>query len=214
LAAHRPTIAGVAWFLDGTRVAILRGAPELPTDRKVPAGYDPNKRELAIVSIAAGGAAPVARALVVAGTPSIAASDDRILVTGATTQLFDAAGAPIAPPAPLPDHATRASYAAGVFVVVGADGTITLVDPKAGAIVTTWAAPDTIDAVAIPHGVVALDLHGTVRVGCLASGAIKPVAEASAGAAATRVQVVGDRLVVAADGPDPIRVAAFAPPCR
>jgi hypothetical protein len=46
-----------------------------------------------------------------------------------------------------------------------------------------------------------------VRVACVSGHTITQVAEAHVGKAASSVQVLGDRLVVSADGPDPIRVA-------
>jgi hypothetical protein len=55
--------------------------------------------------------------------------------------------------------------------------------------------------------VASVNLDGTVRVACVSGHTITQVAEAHVGKAASSVQVLGDRLVVSADGPDPIRVA-------
>ena len=43
-------LGGIAWFPDGTRVALLVNEPSLRTDQKAPPGHDPTKRELVIVS--------------------------------------------------------------------------------------------------------------------------------------------------------------------
>ncbi len=206
-------IAGIAWFADAAHVALLVDQPAQRVDRPIPAGRDPSERELVIVALAGG--EPIRRAITLAGTPSIAASTDRVLVAGNTSLLFDRAANPIAVPTGLPDYVTRVSFGAGVFVVVGATGDVTLVEPRDGSTVATWHPPEpAIDAIAIPHGIVAVDLKGTVRLGCLANGAIRVTAEASAGSAATRVQLVGDRVVVVGDGPDPVRWATFANPCH
>jgi hypothetical protein len=70
------------------------------------------------------------------------------------------------------------------------------------------------DAVPLQHGVLAIDLEGNVLVGCLDGGAIRKVAEVASGAASAVIQLVGDRVVVAGAGADPVRVATFATPCH
>ena len=207
-------LVGVAWFPDGKRVALLLDPPPLRVDKPAPHGYDRNTRDLVIVTLV-GTAPPVRRTLTIEGTPIMTASDDRVIVAGNQTMLFDANGQPLAWPAALPAIARRVTFGAGVFVVVGADGTITLLEPRTGSALATWATPaGTLDAVAFPHGVAAIDVHGTVRIGCRAGATITQASEVSAGKAATNIQVLGDRLVVAADGPEPIRVATLTNPCQ
>ena len=206
-------VGGVAWFPDGTRVALLLNGPALRVDQRPPRDYDRNKRELVIASLA-GTEPPIRRDITVAGTPVIAAGDDRIVVGGKTTQLFNGRGEPVDVAfTTLPEFVARASYGAGRFVLVGSDGTVTLLDAKSGAKVATWGGQGTQDAAATGTTVVAIGSDGTVRVGCLTGTTVTEVAKASAGAAATLVQLVGDRVVVSADGPDPIRVATLTSPC-
>jgi hypothetical protein len=211
--SRQSELVGLAWFTDASRVALLVGPPRPRVDRPPPTGYDPDKRELVIATLS-GGVPPVRRPVTVPGTPMVAAGDDRVLVAANQTILFDAAGSTIAGPDALPGYVVRASFGAGMFALVGDGGKVILVDPHAGATLATWALDGVSDAVAIPHGVVAVDLGGNVHVGCLSAGAIKPIAEVRVDRIATHVQVLGDRLVVSAGGPEPIRVATFTNPCE
>jgi len=206
-------LGGIAWFPDGTRVALLINEPSVRTDRPAPRGYDPTMRELVIVSLA-GTEPPARRTIKVEGTPGIAAGDDRVIVIGNSTQLFDARAEPVAVAfAPLPESVARASFSAGRFVLVSGNGKITLLDARSGATLATWGEPGIHDAVATGNTIVAVDLKGTVHVGCVAGKVVSAVAQASAGSVADIVQVVGDRVVVSADGPDPVRVATLTSPC-
>ena len=207
-------LGGIAWFPDGTRVALLVNEPSLRTDQKAPPGHDPTKRELVIVSLA-GTEPPARRTITVEGTAGIAAGDDRVIVTGNSTQLFDVRAEPVVVAfAPLPEFVGRASFSAGRFVLVSGSGTITLLDARSGASIATWGGPGIHDAVISGNTIVAVDLKGSVHVGCVAGKAVTAVAEISAGSAADIVQIVGDRVVVSTTGPDPIRVATLTSPCR
>ena len=213
-AASTKRLGGVAWFPDGTRVALLLNGPALRVDQRPPPGYDPSKRELVIVSLA-GTEPPARRSITVEGTAVIAAGDDRVIVSGRSTQLFDVHAEPVAVSfTSLPDGVARASFNAGRFVLVGSDGTITLLDARSGTIVATWGQTGIADAVVTGNTIVAVDREATVHVGCLAGGKVSEVAKASVGSVGIFVQIVGDHVVVEADGPDPIRVAALASPCQ
>ncbi len=205
-------LGDIAWFPDGARVALLINAPSVRTDRPMPRVQDPTKRELVIVSLT-GTEPPVRRTITVEGTPGIAAGDDRVIVTGNSTQLFDARAVPVPVAFALPEFVGRSSFSAGKFVLVSGDGTITLLDARSGSSLAAWGGPGIHDAVATGNTIVAVDLQGAVHVGCVAGNVVREVAKASAGSVADMVQVVGNRVVVSADGPDPIRVATLTSPC-
>lgn len=206
-------LAGIAWFPDGSRVALLMNGPALRVDQRPPAGYDRTKRELVIVTLG-GTDQPIRHGITIAGTPVIAAGDERVVVGGKTTQLFDGRGEPLDVAfTALPEFVARASYSAGRFVLVGSDGKVTLLDARSGATIATWGGEGIVDAAATGTTIVTVGSDATVHVGCLAGSTVTEVAKASAGSAATLVQLVGDRVVVSADGPDPIRVASLAAPC-
>jgi len=102
-----------------------------------------------------------------------------------------------------------------IFAVTGHAGEVTLVRPTDGAVLATWQTDtQAIDAVPVPHGVVSVDIKGTVRVGCLESAKIRTVAEVSSGSFGLIVQLVGDRIIVVDGGANPIRWATFANPCH
>lgn len=204
-------IRQIAWFPDGQRVALLVEPKGPLVDRPAPAGYDRNKRELVIVSLA--GAEPAARGVVtVKGTPVIAAGDDRVMVAGNDTQMFNLRAEPLDVAfTARPEFASHVSFDAGRFVHVRGNGTITLVEARSGATVATWGGEGISDAVARGNTIVSVGSDATVHVGCLAGGKVTEVAKASAGKVANRVQIVGDRVVVEAEGPDPIRVATLTP---
>lgn len=207
-------LAGVAWFPDGARVALLIDAPALRVDQRPPPGYERNKRELVIVSLA-GTEPPARRPVTVEGTAVIAAGEDHVLVSGRSTQLFDVHAEPVPVSfTSLPEAVARASFNAGRFVLVGSDGTVALVDARSGATVATWATTGLADAVAAGNTIVAVDREATVHVGCVAGDKVSEVAKASVGSVGLFVQIVGDHVVVEADGADPIRVATLASPCQ
>ncbi len=134
-------------------------------------------------------------------------------MSGRSTQLFDVRAEPVAVSfTSVPDGVARASSNGGRFVLVGSDGTITLLDARSGTTVATWSKVGIADAVATGNTIVAVDREATVHVRCLAGGKVSEVAKASVGSVGIFVQVVGDHVVVEADGPDPIRVVALASP--
>ncbi|MBA3461175.1 MAG: hypothetical protein H0T46_14520 [Deltaproteobacteria bacterium] len=136
-------------------------------------------------------------------------------MSGRSTQLFDVRAEPVAVSfTSVPDGVARASFNAGRFVLVGSDGTVTLLDARSGAIVATWSKTGIADAVVAGNTIVAVDREATVHVGCLADGKVSEVAKASVGSVGIFVQIVGDHVVVEAEGPDPIRVATLASPCQ
>ena len=146
------------------------------------------------------------------GATALAAAADRVLVAAPRPAVLDRSAAVVAEPA-LPDGLIRVREGAGMFAAVGAAGEIALVRASDGTVVATWDA-HAFDAVPVAHGVVAIDLEGTVRVACLEAGGLRKVAEAASGAASAVIQVVGDRLVAAGAGANPVRVARFASQCR
>jgi sorbitol-specific phosphotransferase system component IIBC len=102
-----------------------------------------------------------------------------------------------------------------MFAVTGHAGEVTLIRASDGHVLATWRGDSpVVDAVPIAHGVLSIDIKGTVRVGCLEHDALRTVAEASASASGVLIQLVGDRVVVSDGGADPIRWATFANPCR
>jgi hypothetical protein len=193
-------VKGVAWSADASHVALLLESRARDGTRST---------EVVVVS-AADGSARGRRTI--PGAKKIAASDQRVLVAARTPVLLDLDGTVVAEPAPVPPSVTRVREGAAMFAAIGAAGAVALVRPADGAVVATWEVK-AVDAVPVPGGVVAVDLEGTVRLGCLEGGAIRQVAEVDSGVASAVVQHVGGRLVVAGAGAEPVRVATFANPC-
>jgi hypothetical protein len=194
-------VKAVAWFADTRHVAMLTASR----------GRD-GKRSTAIVVVSvADGRVRGQREL--DGATALIASEDRLLVAATKVVVLDLDAKVVAEPAPIPDSVIRVREGAGVFAAVGAAGAVALVRPADGAILATWDV-HAFDAVPVPHGVVAIDLEGNVLVGCLEGSAIRKVTEVASGAPSAVIQLVGDRIVVAGAGADPVRVATFASPCR
>jgi hypothetical protein len=144
---------------------------------------------------------------------TLIASKDRLLVAAKTVVVLDLDANVVAEPAPIPGSVTRVREGGGMFAAIGAAGDVALVRPSDGAVLGTWDV-HAFDAVPVPHGIVAADMDGNVRVGCLEGDAIRQVAEVASGAFGPIIQLVGDRIVVAGRDTDPVRVATFANPCR
>jgi hypothetical protein len=194
-------VRGVAWFADALHVAMLI---ESTTDD------GKRKTEIAVASIADGrerGRRDIA------GASALVASGDRVLVLATRPVVLDIEARVVAEPVPMPLSPSRVREGAGMFAVVGAAGVVALVRPADGAVLTSWDG-HAIDAVPVPRGVVAVDLDGNVRVGCLEGSAIRVAAEVASGARGAIIQRVGDRIVLAGGGADPVRVARFTSPCR
>jgi hypothetical protein len=85
--------------------------------------------------------------------------------------------------------------------------------PSDGAVVATWDV-QAHDAVPVPHGIIAIDDEGVVRVGCVQGSAVHEAAQVASGQKLAIVQQVGDRIAVLGGGTDPVWVATFANPCR
>jgi hypothetical protein len=188
-----------AWFTDTKHVALL-------IESRAPDGA--RSTEIAIVSAADG---RLRGRVAVEGASALVATQDRLLVASKKPVVLDLDAKVIAEPA-LPPSLTRVREGSGTFAAVGAAGAVALVDPASGAVVATWDA-NAIDAVPVPRGVVVVDLAGNVRVGCTSGNAIKNVFEIASGVPGAVIQLVGDRIVVAGGGPEPVRAARFTNPC-
>lgn len=190
----------VAWFSDAAHVALL-------LERRAPDGA--RSQELVVVGVdgTLRGRRPVE------GATAMIASEDRLLVVAGTLALLDLDAGVVAAPSPVPDSVVRLGHGGGMFAAVGIAGAVALVRPSDGAVLATWDV-HAADAVPVEHGVVVVDQQGTVRVGCLDGGGVREVATVASGASAPIIQRVGDRIVIAGSDADPVRVAAFANPCR
>lgn len=197
---HVP-VRQVAWFADAAHVALL-------VEQRAPDGA--RSQEIVVVAAADG---RVRGRRAVEGVTAMIASDDRVLVAAGKAILLDLDAGLVAEPSPVPDSVVRLSHGGGMFAAVGAAGAVALIRPSSGVVLATWDVHAS-DAVPVERGVVAVDLAGTVRVGCLDGGDIRKVAEVASGASAPIIQRVGDRIVVAGAEADPIRVATFANPCQ
>ena len=189
----------VAWFADTAHLAVL-------LESRAPDGT--RRTEVAIVSTA-DGRARGRRA--VEGAQILVATQDRLLVGSKKPIVLDVDATVVAEPA-LPPSLVRVREGAGMFAAVGAAGAVALVKPADGAVVTTWDA-GAIDAVPVERGLVAVDLAGNVRVGCVDGPQIRSVAEVASGVAGAVIQRVGDQIVVAGAGTPAVRVATFKNPC-
>jgi len=207
---RRKPASAVAWFANDTHVAIEIGPPPQLVDRPTV------KRTLELVVASAADGKPRGRLALEPGvTAKLAASEDRVIVAGAKTLVVDLDAKVVAGPSGLPDSPSRVAFGAGMFAVTGHAGEVTLVRPTDGAVLATWQTDtQAIDAVPVPHGVVSVDIKGTIRVGCLESAKIRTVAEVSSGSFGLIVQLVGDRIVVVDGSANPIRWATFANPCH
>jgi len=191
----------VAWFADATHVALLLESR---------AGTGGRATEIVVVS-AADGRERGRREL--EGASALIASEDRVLVAAKKVVVLDRDANVVAEPSPMPLSVIRVREGGGMFAAVGAAGAVALVRPSDGAVLATW---DThaIDAVPLPHGVVAVDFDGNIRIGCLENGTIRTAGETASQARGAIIQLVGDRIVVAGAGADPVRVATLASPCH
>jgi len=196
-----PSVRQVAWFADGAHVAILletRNPPNRPAF---------NRQELVIATRDG----KARGRLELEAVTDLVAGSDRVLVSGRKLQVFDLDARAVST---LPGTVVRASEGAGMFALSrGGRGSVTLVRPDDGAVIATWNVPVN-DAVPVPHGVVAVDFDGTVRVGCVADGTVREVASVATTAKGPIVRLVGDRIVLAGGGPRPVQVATFTSPCR
>ena len=192
----------VAWFTDALHVALV-----LET-------RDPSGRRTSEVVVAALADGSVLGRYPVTAVMAMAAGQDRVLVSASNKViLLDRTAAVVAEPAGMPASVSRINENGGMFAATGATGAVALVRATDGVVVATWDV-HAADAVPVPHGVVAVDDAGVVRVGCLQGNALKPVAEAPSGALGAIIQIVGERVVLAGAGADPVRVATFTNPCH
>ena len=188
----------VAWFADTSHVAMVieaRATPGTRTQEIVTASADGHVR---------------GRHRVAGMVTAMVASDDRVLVGASKMVVLDLDAKVIAEPAL---SVLRVSEGGGMFAATLTARGVALLRPSDGAVLATWDVPAN-DAVPVPHGVVAVDFEGTVRVGCLDGGVVREVANVASGTRAPIIQRVGDRIVVAGSDANPIRVATFTNPCH
>ncbi len=190
----------VAWFADAAHVALL-------VEKRAPDGT--RSQEIVVVAAADG---KVRGRRAVEGVTAMVASEDRLLLAGGKAVLLDLDAGVVAEPTPVPDSVVRLGHGGGMFAAVGAAGAVALLRPSDGAVLATWDVHAN-DAVPVERGVIAVDLQGTVRVGCLDGAGIRKVVEVASGGSAPIIQRVGDRIVVAGGADDPVRVATFSNPC-
>lgn len=194
-------VKAVAWFADAAHVAMLIASRARDGRRTT---------EIVVASVSDGRARGRRE---IEGASALVASGDRLLVAARKVVVLDLDAKVVGEPSPIPDSVTRVREGGGMFAAVGAAGDVALVRPVDGAVLATWGA-NALDAVPVPRGAVAIDLEGNVLVGCLEGTTIRKVADAASGARGAVIQLVGDRIVVAGAGANPVRAAAFANPCR
>ncbi len=193
------SLKAVAWFADTKHVALLLESRSRD-----------GKRTTEVVIAAADGKARGRRA--VDGASALVASADRVMVAATKVVVLDLDAKVVAEPTPMPLSVYRVREGAGMFAAIGAAGAVALVRPSDAAVLASWDGR-ALDVVPLAHGVVAVDREGKVRVGCLDGNAIRATAEVASDVRGAVIQLIGDRLVLAGAGKDPVRVATFVNPC-
>jgi hypothetical protein len=95
-----------------------------------------------------------------------------------------------------------------------ADWSIRVVDPASGAVRATWAGP-LLDAVALPGGLVAIDMQGRLHAGCLTAGGVQEIGTADTEIMAAQLAATGDgRLVIAGAGAVPVHTTVVQLHCK
>jgi len=198
---HEVPVKRTAWFADATHVAIVIES------------RDKLNRASSELVIADATGKVRGRQSLPGLVDSIIASADRVVVDSSNKiHLYDLDAKLIAEPE-LKASARLVNEGAGMFAIPINGGGVALVRPSDGVVVATWDI-DANDAVAIPNGLVVVESDGMVHVGCVHGHDIREVAKLASGVQDPVVQRVGDRIVVAGAGANPVRVAAFASPCR
>ena len=139
----------------------------------------------------------------------VVASGDRVLLRRAAGKplVLDLDAKVIAEPNL---NAVKINEGSGMFTAALADRGVALVRPSDGAVVATWDV-HAWDAVPVPHGIVAIDNDGVVRVGCVQGSAVREMAQVPSGQKLSIIQHVGDRIAVLGNG---VWVATFSNPCK
>jgi hypothetical protein len=142
----------------------------------------------------------------------VVASSDRVLLgrAGQKPLVLDLDAKVIAEPNL---SSVKVNEGSGMFAVALADRGVALVRPSDGAIVATWDV-QAHDAVPVPHGIVAIDDDGVVRVGCVQGNTVRETAQVPSGQKLAIIQHVGDRIAVMGHTMNPVWVATFTNPCR
>jgi hypothetical protein len=190
----------VAWSTDTAHVAVL-----VQHHRDSSGGM--GKQEIAI----AARDGRVRGRLDVVAVTGMVASNDRVLVAraGAKPLVLDLDAKVVAEPNLTVGHINEG---AGMFAIAIPQNGLALLRPSDGGVIATWDV-ETNDAVPVPHGVVAVDSEGTVRVGCLHGNAIREAAKVATGQKLAIIQHVGDRIALMGGGANPVWVASFSNPC-
>jgi len=193
-------VKAVAWFEGADHVALLlesRSGGTRATEIVVTSATDGRARGRRVIE----------------GASALVATADRLMVAGQKVVLLDLDANVVAEPAGMPLSVLRVRKGAGTFAALGAAGSVALVRPADGAVLGTWDVR-AVDAVPMPGGVVAVAFDGKVNVGCLEGDTVRTVAQVESGVAAPVIQIVGDKVVVAGAGANPVRMATLVDPCR
>lgn len=197
-------IQATSWSGDGRHVAVLQGWSG-PRTGAVPAS------RVVVLDVAR----PDDPAVIPAdGATAVRIAGDRVVIAAEDSRVFDLAGAQIAALPKGHGAPIRLSGGdAGPVFLVEADFSLRVVDPATGAVRATWPGP-VLDAVAVPGGLVAIDLEGRLHAGCLGAGGVAEAGTAETGVRNAQLAATGDgRLVILGAGAEPVHTATFQLRC-
>jgi hypothetical protein len=196
-------IQATSWSPDGTHAAaLLSWTGPQPPDDGAPA------TRVVILDLARHAAPVTLRA---DGASGVRIVGDRVVVTAEVVRVFSLAGAEVAalPAGHGAPNGISGGDGGGPMFLMDADWSIRVVDPASWAVRATWAGPF-LDAVAVPGGLVAIDLDGRLHAGCLGTGGLTEVGTADTGVRAAQLAATGDgRLVISGAGAVPVHTVTF-----
>ena len=196
-------IRATSWSPDARHVAVLLdwNGP-IPTDGEEP------EPEVVILDVR-GSAAPVR--LAAPGASGVRIIGDHVVVAAPTVRALtlkgeEVASLPATPGAPL---RISAGDGDGPLFLFDQDWSIRLVDPGKWTVLATWRG-SFLDAVAVPGGIIAIDLAGTLHGGRPGRDGVEEVGLAETGIGAGRLAATSDgRLVVMGAGAVPVHTLTY-----
>jgi hypothetical protein len=196
-------IRGTSWSADARHVAVLLGwSGPRPSDGTAP------ETKVVVLDLAGGSGrvdipAEDASGVRIVGNQVVVAAP---LVRAWTFAGEEVAALPATPGAPL---GISGGDAGGPVLLFDADWSIRVVDAATWTVLATWTG-SFLDAVAVPGGLIAVDLEGRLHAARLGRDGVQEVGRAETGVLAARLSVTGDgRIVIMGAGPVPVHTISF-----